>query len=119
MPLLTLLGTVGGCGASEEVTVTSADGFSITYTSELLTQITDGTYPMERANGTPVVTTDRYAQPIVAYEVDIAGDGSTWKPLDAGTGPLRMALITDHADRVNQGKYNPFMVVSIEVTASK
>ena len=114
--LLELLKAVGGWSPGESVTVTSADGFSIAYTTELLQQMAEGTYPMWNATGTEIVTNDRFAQIIVAYEFDPQG-GSTWQPFDAGTGPLRMALITKESDRVNQGKFNPFLAVMAEVTA--
>jgi hypothetical protein len=118
--LLELLKAVGGWTPGESITVTSADGFSITYTTELLLQMADGTYPMWNAAGTEIVTNDRFAQIIVAYEFDpqAAGPqavGSEWQPFEAGAGPLRMALITKESDRVNQGKFNPFLAVKAEV----
>jgi hypothetical protein len=125
--LLELLKAVGGWSPGESIVVTSADGFSITYTTELLQQMADGTYPMWDSRGTEIVTDDRFAQVIVAYEFDPQGGGSqgggsqgvstSWQLFEPGTGPLRMALVTTESDRVNQGKFNPFLAVKAEVTA--
>lgn len=113
--LLELLKAVGGWSPGDEITLTTADDFSITYSAELLQQMAGGTYPMWNVNGTEIISADRFAQPIVAYAIDPAGDGSSWEPLEAGTGPLRMAIITAEPDRVSQGKFNPFLVTLIEL----
>jgi hypothetical protein len=115
VPLLTLLEAVGGWSTGEEIVVTAADGFVTEYTAEIMEQMADGTYPMWNVNGTEIITDDRFAQLIVAYEIDTAGDGTSWAPLEAGTGPLRIVMITAESDRVNQGKFNPFLAMSIEV----
>ncbi len=116
VPLLTLLEDVGGRSSGEQVTVMSADAFEAVYTPEIFDQMTNGTYPMWNLNSTEIITEDRFAQLIVAYEVDEAGDGSSWQPLPEGTGPLRVVMIMPALDRVNQGKFNPFMALTAEVT---
>jgi hypothetical protein len=116
IPLLTLLEDVGGRASGEQVTVTSADAFQAVYTPEIFDQMANGTYPMWNLNSTEIITNDRFAQLIVAYDVDEAGDGSSWQPLPEGTGPLRIVMIMAEPDRVNQGKFNPFMALTAEVT---
>jgi hypothetical protein len=118
VPLLTLLEDVGGRTAEEQVTVTSADAFEAVYTPAIFEQMADGTYPMWTQNNTEIITEDRFAQLIVAYDIDEAGDGSSWKALPEGTGPLRIVMIMKEPDRVNQGKFNPFLAMKAEVTAA-
>ncbi len=116
VPLLTLLEDVGGRSPEEQVIVTSADAFEAVYTTEIFDQMANGTYPMWSLNSTEIITNDRFAQLIVAYDIDEAGDGSSWQSLPEGTGPLRIVMIMPEPDRVNQGKFNPFMAVTAEVT---
>lgn len=116
VPLLTLLEDVGGRAAEEQVTVTSADAFEAIYTPAIFEQMADGTYPMWTQNNTEIITEDRFAQLIVAYEIDEAGDGSDWQALPEGIGPLRIVMIMKEPDRVNQGKFNPFMALKAVVT---
>ena len=115
VPLLTLLEDVGGRSPGEQVTVASADAFTAIYTPEIFEQMANGTYPMWNLNSTEIISNDRFAQLIVAYEIDETGDGSNWQPLPEGTGPLRAVMIMREPDRVNQGKFNPFMALTAEV----
>jgi hypothetical protein len=96
--------------------VTSADAFEAIYTPAIFEQMADGTYPMWTQNNTEIITEDRFAQLIVAYEIDEAGDGSDWQALPEGIGPLRIVMIMKEPDRVNQGKFNPFMALKAVVT---
>ena len=116
VPLLRLLDAVGGWTKGESISITSADAFTTAYTSDMLEQMSAGTYPMWNVNGTEIITNDRVAQPIVSYAMDDKGDNSGWEPIEAGLGPLRIVLITKQSDRVNQGKFNPFLPVTVEVT---
>ncbi|MBN1630863.1 MAG: IPT/TIG domain-containing protein [Thermoleophilia bacterium] len=108
VPLLTLLEAVGGWAPGETITVTAADGFTTTYAPEVLRQMDDGTYPMWNVNGAEVITDDRVAELLLAYE--IAGE-----PLKAGKGPFRIVAMTTQDDRLSQGPWNPALVVSVTV----
>lgn len=115
VPLLTLLDAVGGLKDGETITTTSADGFVVKYELDRLRAMSNGTMEMWDPQGTPIQTADRSAQLIVAYEIDTKNNGTSWAPFDPGTGPLRIVAITSKDGRVSQGKYNPFLLLSVEV----
>ena len=106
--------------ALKDSPIQTADEFSflitlMTYESMTKTELIMNQV-MEKTSGTEIITNDRFAQPIVAYDIAAQGGGGNWQPLEAGTGPLRMALVTTESDRVDQGKFNPFLAATIEVT---
>ena len=107
-----------GSADGEEIVARSADGFTAVYTSEMLAQMTGGTFPLWNVNGTEVITNDRFAQLLLAYDIDTANDGSSWGPLKAGKAPFRLVTATAEDGRMSQGPANPALVVSLEVRAA-
>ncbi len=112
VPLLDLLADVGGLPSGHGLKISASDGYLCFYDSDRLAQIANGTYQMWDPRSTTTIADDvettGSVQLVAAYEMDGG-------PLNAATGPIRVVLIRPTADRLTEGKYSPFWVMSIEV----
>ncbi len=113
--LSTVLEAVGGWTAGEDIVVNSADDFHATFTTPMMEQMTNGTYEMWNVSGTPVVSDDRVAQLVLAYDIDTAGSGKDWQALPAGKAPFKLVAATTQDDRMSTGWFSPSLVTSIEL----
>jgi len=103
--LVHLLSRVGGLG-SGPLKVNTSDNFPCVWEAERLAAAEQGTYQVwDRLTGVESTASVRL---IVAYEMDAS-------PLGASVGPLRLVPVTSVDSVVSEGKYSPFMVVSVEV----
>ena len=104
--LLTLLADVGGLPSGHSLQINTSDNFPCTYDADRLAAVKSGTYEVWNKTtgdeGTAAVTL------IIAYEMNGA-------PLDPSIGPLRLVPATSSDAFVTEGKYSPYLVVSVEV----
>jgi hypothetical protein len=105
VPLLTLLGEVGGIPAGHSFTVGTTDHFDCVWDAARLATVDGGYQAWERATGNETTTSVTL---IIAYTMD-------GKALGADVGPLRLVPVLSTDTLVTEGKYSPFFVESVTV----
>lgn len=103
-----LLEDVGGLDEGDSLVVTASDDFVTTYDADRLALIESGQYPVK--DKTTGAESTAAVELILAYEMN-------GEPLPEAMGLLRLVPATASDQLVSEGKYSPYMVVSIEVVA--
>jgi len=113
VPVLELLADVGGLPSGKGLRIRASDGFTCDYEPDRLEAMVNGTYQMwdygaSLATWSDDTETTGSVTMVAAYECDGG-------PLDDSVGPVRVVLIQNDERMVTEGKYSPYLVVSIEV----
>jgi hypothetical protein len=107
--LMSLFAEVGGVPAGAGLEINTSDNFPCSYDAARLATVTSGTYQawdkVTGAEGTAKV------QLIVAYEID----GQSLPTSGEGAGPLRLVPVVAEDKYVTEGKFSPYLMVSVKV----
>jgi DMSO/TMAO reductase YedYZ molybdopterin-dependent catalytic subunit len=107
--LTSLLAEVGGVPAGAGLEINTSDNFPCSYDAARVATVASGTYQawdkVSGAEGTVAV------QLIVAYEID----GKPLPTSGEGAGPLRLVPVVAEDKYVTEGKFSPYLMVSVKV----